>query len=137
MRIRGVLSACLVAITTVALGACSSGDSGPTGSTQRGTPTVVATAQARFNPSAITVPVGGTVTWRFESMPHNVTFRQASGVPSNIGTNSNASVSRSFALGGTFVYDCTLHPGMSGSVTVGQGSNPPPGEPGGGYPYEP
>jgi plastocyanin len=135
MRVPRRLSACLVPIAFVA---CSGGEGGPTESTQRTGPTVVASAAARFTPSTLTVPVNGTVTWRFEATPHNVTFRQAVGAPSNIGgENANTSVPRSFRTAGTFVYDCTLHPGMTGSVTVGQGSNQPPGEPPPGYPYEP
>jgi plastocyanin len=135
MRMPGLLSVWLVSVTLVA---CSGGKGGPTESTQRTGPTVVASAEARFTPSAITVPAGGSVTWRFEATPHNVTFRQAVGAPADIGgANANTSVSRSFRTGGTFLYDCTLHPGMSGAITVGQGSNPPPGEPPPGYPYEP
>jgi len=136
MRSPRLLSACLVPIALVA---CSGGKSGPTESTQRTTPTVVASAQIRFTPSTITVPVGGTVTWRFEATPHNVTFRPAAGAPSDIGgANANTSVPRSFRVAGTFVYDCTLHPGiMTGSITVGQGSNQPPGEPPPPYPGYP
>jgi len=135
MRAPRLLSAWLVPI---ALAACSGGKAGPTESTQRTGATVVASAQARFTPSVITVPVGGTVTWRFEATAHNVTFRQAVGAPSNIdGANANTSIPRSFSVAGTFVYDCTLHPGMSGSITVGQGSNQPPGNPPPGYPDYP
>src|SRR3712207_4628044 len=137
MRVPGLLSACLVATTLVA---CSGDPAAPAGSRQGGTPTVLATVEARFTPSAITVPVGGTVTWQFQATPYNVSFRQASGAPSDItGANANTSLARSFPVAGAFVYDCTLHRGMTGTVPVGQSSNqpPPPGEPPPGYPDYP
>jgi plastocyanin len=71
-----------------------------------------------FTPFQVIVPVGGTVRWEFPQKPHNVIFDRKAGAPTDIQSTANAAVSRSFTLAGTFPYDCTLHPGMSGEVIV-------------------
>ncbi|HEY7566447.1 MAG TPA: Ig-like domain-containing protein [Gemmatimonadaceae bacterium] len=71
-----------------------------------------------FTPFQVTVPIGGTVRWEFPQKPHNVIFDRKAGAPTDIQSTANAAVSRTFALAGTFPYDCTLHPGMSGEVVV-------------------
>ncbi len=78
---------------------------------------VVAGADNQFNPNSVDLALGGTVTWAFGSVLHNVTFT-TSGAPANIGNTSNADVSRTFNAAGTFTYDCTLHAGMTGRVIV-------------------
>jgi plastocyanin len=70
-----------------------------------------------FNPNLVHISSGGTVTWTFGPVPHNVTF-SGSGAPENVATMSDASVSRTFSTSGTFSYQCTVHAGMSGSVVV-------------------
>ncbi|HEU4640980.1 MAG TPA: plastocyanin/azurin family copper-binding protein [Gemmatimonadaceae bacterium] len=77
---------------------------------------VTATSGLAFSPSAVDIAVGGTVTWTFQ-ITHNVTFETA-GAPSDIGNTSSGSVSRTFNQAGTFPYQCTIHPGMSGTVRV-------------------
>jgi uncharacterized protein YjdB len=79
---------------------------------------VTAGADLQFQPAAVDIAVGGTVTWNFQSITHNVTFASATGAPANIGNTTNASASRTFTTAGTFLYDCTLHGGMSGRVVV-------------------
>jgi len=71
-----------------------------------------------FTPFQVTVPVGGTVRWEFPQKPHNVIFDRKTGAPTDIQSTANSAVSRTFALAGTFPYDCTLHPGMAGEVVV-------------------
>ncbi|CAN5332565.1 hypothetical protein BH23GEM2_BH23GEM2_06120 [soil metagenome] len=73
--------------------------------------------QLSFNPSLIHISAGGTVTWTFATIPHNVTFGDP-GSPEDVATMTNASASRTFPDAGTFRYVCTLHTGMSGSVVV-------------------
>lgn len=104
--------------------ACSdSGDdpAGPSGNPQSAT--VQATPQIAFNPGEVTIEVGGTVTWAFGSVPHNVFFDDAAGTPQDIaGFNSNTSLSRTFDAAGTFAYECMIHPGMRGAVVVSPAS---------------
>lgn len=82
--------------------------------------TVTATTSATFSPSTVSIITGGLVTWAFQSLEHNVTFAAGTGAPPNIINSSNTSTSRSFATAGIFTYQCTLHPGMTGTVRVGQ-----------------
>lgn len=80
---------------------------------------VTATNGLTFQPGTARVATGGEVTWEFEATGHNVTFDAVAGAPADIGgSNANTSISRSFATAGTFPYECTIHPGMSGSVQV-------------------
>lgn len=71
-----------------------------------------------FTPSTVDIATGGTVTWTFGQLTHNVTFGAQTGAPQNIATSTNTSIPRTFNTGGTFGYDCTIHPGMSGTVVV-------------------
>lgn len=81
--------------------------------------TVTATAAQAFSPQTIRVATGGTITWKFESVGHNVIFDAVTGAPANIpGSNSNTNIARTFATNGTFPYHCTIHPGMTGTVQV-------------------
>lgn len=81
---------------------------------------VTATTALTFNPADISIPVGDTIYFAFQSgVVHNVKFESA-GNPGDIGDTSNATVKRVFGTVGMFHYQCTIHPGMSGSVTVTQ-----------------
>lgn len=79
---------------------------------------VTATTTLTFNPADISIPAGDTIYFTFQSgVVHNVKFNSA-GNPGDIGDTSNATVKRVFGTVGTFNYQCSIHPGMSGSVTV-------------------
>lgn len=82
--------------------------------------TVHATASLQFTPGTVTLAVGGTVDFDFQSVQHNVYFDNApTGAPANItAPTSNTTVSRTFSTPGRFVYNCHLHPGMSGVIVV-------------------
>ena len=72
-----------------------------------------------FSPGTVTIAVGDTVTFAFESVPHNVFFDRVAGAPADIpGTNANTSATRVFTAPGRYPYTCHLHPGMSGTVVV-------------------
>ena len=74
-----------------------------------------------FNPNAVTIAVGGTVTWTWSAgaVTHNVTFAPTAGAPANIGNTSSGSAARQFNSAGTFNYECTIHGApMNGTVTV-------------------
>jgi uncharacterized protein YjdB len=78
---------------------------------------VTATVASTFVPATVDIARGGTVTWQFQSVLHNVNFTTA-GSPNDIGNNSNTTVSRTFNTAGAFAYICTLHGGMNGTVVV-------------------
>jgi plastocyanin len=68
-----------------------------------------------FNPSATTIALGGQVTWTWSgSQPHNVTFQSGE----SSATQSSGTFSRTFTAAGSFSYQCTVHSGMQGSVSV-------------------
>lgn len=71
-----------------------------------------------FTPPSVDIADGGTVTWSFGQLGHNVTFGAQAGAPTNIATSVNTTAPRTFNTPGTFNYNCTVHPGMSGTVIV-------------------
>ena len=81
--------------------------------------TVDATPNLTFNPSPLNIVAGGTATFAFGSVAHNVFFDGATGAPADIpGVNANTSVTRAFTTPGTYVYTCHIHPGMTGRIVV-------------------
>jgi plastocyanin len=87
--------------------------------------TVNATPSIAFTPRSVTLATGGTMTFVFGALGHNVFFdNDPAGAPATIdGVNMNTSVQRTFATAGTYTYNCHIHPGMRGTVVVGSGSD--------------
>jgi plastocyanin len=118
----------LVAISLVSLAAaCGGSSSGSTApiNTGPGTPstpatpvvtTAVSVGDDFFDPANIQVSPGANVTWTFPTgiQTHNVTFSDAASGDKSPGS----SFTKAFPTAGTFTYNCTLHPGMNGSVLV-------------------
>jgi len=107
------------------LNACSGGDSGTAIPVSSPPPTpvpaaeVAATTALAFDPPTVTIVQGGTVTFDFQSVAHNVFFDATAGAPQSITQpTSNTSVTLTFATAGTFGYACHIHPYMHGTVTV-------------------
>ncbi len=80
--------------------------------------TVDATIDRTFSPGTVDIALGGTVTFSFKALTHNVTFAGMAGAPGNVPNSENVNVARVFGTAGTFTYQCTLHSGMTGTVTV-------------------
>jgi plastocyanin len=72
----------------------------------------------KFNPSTVNVKVGDTVTWtNDDSVGHDVTSDTfKSGGAGGIGNGQT--FDHKFDKAGTFKYECTVHPGMTGTVVV-------------------
>lgn len=117
--VTGVMAGGPVQVTAslTASGVTRNGASGVTVNAPGNSATVTATTGLSFDPGSVTISQGGTVTWNFQSVTHNVTFTTA-GAPANIGDTSNGSVARTFNTKGTFNYHCTIHAGMNGTVVV-------------------
>ena len=80
---------------------------------------VAATSALAFDPPVVTITQGGTVTFDFQSVAHNVFFDGVAGAPQSITQpTANTSVTLSFQTPGTFAYTCHIHPYMHGTVTV-------------------
>jgi plastocyanin len=72
-----------------------------------------------FSPSAITVKKGATVTWtNKDSAAHTVTETDSQDGPKSGDLESGKSYSFTFNTVGTFHYHCSIHPSMTGTVTV-------------------
>lgn len=75
----------------------------------------VSVVDFEFDPSSSTIAAGGEVTWTWGgSVDHNVTF--ATGT--NSATQTAGTFSRTFATAGSYPYQCTIHPGMDGTIIV-------------------
>jgi plastocyanin len=107
----------LIAVAAALALGCSGGDNNPTQPSSNNGSTV-AVVNNQFNPATITVPVGSTVTWQWNSggVTHNVTFQDGT----TSGNMSSGSFPRTFQAAGTFPYLCTIHGslGMTGVVNV-------------------
>ena len=70
-----------------------------------------------FSPSSIQVAVGGSVTWTNNGAePHTATANDGSFDTGELGPGGSGSAS--FSQEGSFSYFCSIHPDMTGSVTV-------------------
>ena len=75
-----------------------------------------------YAPASVNVAKGGKVTWtNNDPVPHTVT---STSVPSGANSfdsgnmNANATYTITFNVGGTYLYKCTYHPWMHGTVIV-------------------
>ena len=115
------------ALTVLALLAgCGSAStsSSPTDAPPTLAATVNATPDLVFAPVPASVLPGGTVTFAFGAVAHNVFFDPAPGAPADIpGNNSSTTVARTFPSAGTYNYSCHIHPSMRGTIVVGTTSS--------------
>jgi plastocyanin len=78
----------------------------------------VAIAGHAYSPKDLTVSAGTTVTWtNQDSDPHTVTSMHGGSLGSKT-LNKGDTYSYTFSQAGTYMYYCTVHPDMQGSVTV-------------------
>jgi plastocyanin len=120
MKFTRVLPAMLLLALAVTLIGCSGSGAAPAASgtapadTSGAGATVIEKGFA-FDPATLEVKVGDVVTFKNEdSAPHNVKIDGA-----ELGTqNQGASVTWTAAKAGSFPYSCTIHPAMTGEVTV-------------------
>jgi plastocyanin len=72
-----------------------------------------------FSPKSLKISKGSTVTFAFRDgdTTHNVTSVGSKRFKT-ISNRSSGSKSRTFAKAGTYRFQCTLHPGMTGRIVV-------------------
>ena len=113
----------MLAVVLVGLAACGGGDggTGPGGGGGGGplvhASRVTATAGIAFDPNAVSIPAGDTIYYTFEGVQHNVVF-DTQGNPGDVPNTVNATVKRRFTAAGAFNYHCSIHPSMTGTITV-------------------
>jgi plastocyanin len=92
--------------------ACASeGSAGPPPSVEG---PAVAVRDYEFEPASLTVEAGDTVTWVWEGRASHDVVGQ--GFESS--DQSSGTFSHTFEQRGTFAFECTIHPGMEGSIIV-------------------
>jgi plastocyanin len=71
-----------------------------------------------YAPASVTIPLNGVIAWAFPNF-HNVTFDNPPAPVDNIPSSSNGViVTRTLTTAGTYNFHCTIHAGMTGTVTV-------------------
>jgi plastocyanin len=112
--------ACVLAATlALAAAGCGGGsEGGSSGATPLKTGETIGMKSLRFHPEAVQVPVGQKITWRNEeSVPHNVVAQSGAGFESQT-FGKDGTFSWTPNKTGTVKYECTLHPGMTGTIDV-------------------
>ncbi len=130
MNMRRIVPA-LCAVVALAAAGCGSSNSSSTSSgssSSASTSTDAASSSGggvaikmqniAFDPKAVTVKVGQKVTWTNEdTVDHNVTSQSGETIKSdNFGKGATFSFTPTKA--GTIKYACTIHPGMTATLTV-------------------
>jgi len=132
-RSRAVLL--LVVLAALALAGCG-GDGGggqaattapaapatpsPSPSAPAGATTLTASGFA-FSPAELTFPGGGEITFTFkneDSAPHNFTLEGVEGVDEDASPGAEAQVSFPAPAAGEYKFHCSVHPRMTGTLTV-------------------
>jgi plastocyanin len=119
--------AVLAALTTVAACGSDSGGGGAppatatasasSGSAPAGGGSTVEIMNFMFMPGSLTVPVGTTVTWKFDdSTDHTVSADDNSFASSPMANGQT--FTHTFSTAGTVAYHCSIHPFMKGTIIV-------------------
>jgi plastocyanin len=132
---RRLLFICGCVIALLAAG-CGSSGGGSTSSAPASTPAPASTSggqssgavakvdmhNIQFSPKTLTVKAGTTVEWtNDDSVNHDVTKQTGPGPQFSSGTGdlgSGATYKVTFKTPGTVKYECTVHPGMTGTIVV-------------------
>ena len=132
IRVRRLLIgivAMLAALTTVAACGSDSGGGGGAapppasapsasgGSAGQGGGSTVEIMNFMFMPGTLTVPVGTTVTWRFDDSTQHTVNADDNSFASSAMANGQT-FAHTFTSAGTVSYHCSIHPFMKGTIVV-------------------
>jgi plastocyanin len=127
MNMRRILPA-LCAVVALAAAGCGSSNSNSTSSGSSSSGSTAAASSSggvaikmqniAFDPKDVTVKVGQKITWtNDDSVDHNVTSQSGESIKSdNFGKGATFSFTPTKA--GKIAYVCTIHPGMTATITV-------------------
>src|SRR6476660_7024422 len=127
MNMRRILPA-LCAVVALAAAGCGSSNSNSTSSGSSSSGSTAAASSSggvaikmqniAFDPKDVTVKVGQKITWtNDDSVDHNVTSQSGESIKSdNLGKGATFSFTPTKA--GKISYVCTIHPGMTATLTV-------------------
>lgn len=88
----------------------------------------VSAVDLAFQPASVEIPEGGTVSWsNAGQLDHTVTSTDGS-FDSGI-LPPGGGFAHTFTSAGAFAYTCTIHPQMTGTVTVVAAATPAPDTP--------
>jgi plastocyanin len=108
----------LASLTTALAAAGCGGDDGGGSATVLKPGDVIGMESLRFKPDHVQVPVGQKVTWRNdEGVGHDVKANSGASFASETFTKDKT-FSWTPDKAGTVTYECTLHPGMDGTIDV-------------------
>jgi plastocyanin len=81
--------------------------------------TTVVLKNIAFNPRKVTVKKGATVTWSWQDgdTEHTLTSTGKTRFKGT-GARKSGTYSVKFTKPGTYTYECTIHPGMTGQIVV-------------------
>jgi plastocyanin len=112
----------VIVLAAALLAGCGSSKKSSTGSSSSSSSggTTISMKDIQFSPKSLTVKVGQTVTWvNDDSVDHNVTANDGKTFKSsNFGHGGTFKWKATKA--GTVAYNCTIHSGMTGTLTVTQ-----------------
>lgn len=122
VRVLGVLSASLIVLTACGGGGASPATAAPAGGGAAAADGAVTAEGLAFKPATIEVKAGGKVTWtNKDGAPHTTTSGKPGAKDGKWDGQLSASggtFSFTFPAAGTFDYFCSVHPSMTGTVTV-------------------
>jgi plastocyanin len=73
----------------------------------------------QFSPTSVRVAKGGTINWsNADGYAHNVTFPTGSGLTDIAAFTTGVKSATMPPSPATITYQCTIHPGMNGTITV-------------------
>jgi plastocyanin len=117
VAVLGVLLLAVACGSDPAGGGATAAPSASSGPAPGGGGSTVVIDNFMFMPGSLTVPVGTTVTWRFDdSTDHTVTANDNSF--SSPPMSGGKTFTHTFATAGTVAYHCSIHPFMTGTIVV-------------------
>ncbi|HEV3475363.1 MAG TPA: plastocyanin/azurin family copper-binding protein [Actinomycetota bacterium] len=122
VRAYGLAALMATAAAVLWVSPASAGGGGCYGGLTQGRGDTVEIVKACFTPSILEVEPGAEVEFvNRDPVPHNVVAPEW-GYYENLGRGD--SFTATFREEGTYPFACTIHPGMTGAVVVGDGSGP-------------